>query len=125
MPFPGFPSTPWMPKAISTPEGTRFIGTPPLGDATYNRGLRVSLVLVIFTLLTAYLICGLGLMIMWNWYMPSIFDLPRLNFGEATGIMIVAAYLTGSGSYNTMSENAAKAIVAVPIAGVIHYLLVN
>jgi hypothetical protein len=39
------------------------------------------------------LILGLPLMLLWNWLMPIIFDLPTLTFWQAVGLNLLSSIL--------------------------------
>ncbi len=45
------------------------------------------------------LLFGYGLMWLWNWLMPELFDLPMLNFWQAVGIFVLAKILFGGSSH--------------------------
>jgi len=42
----------------------------------------------------AFALRGWVFMQLWLWFVVETFDLPRLNFGEAMGLSLVAAFLT-------------------------------
>ena len=39
------------------------------------------------------LLLGLPLMLLWNWLMPTIFNLPTIGFWQACGINLLASIL--------------------------------
>jgi hypothetical protein len=39
------------------------------------------------------LLLGLPLMLLWNWLMPLIFDLPGISFWQAVGLNLLASIL--------------------------------
>ena len=41
------------------------------------------------------LLLGLPLMLLWNWLMPNIFDLPTISFWQAVGMNFLASILFG------------------------------
>jgi len=48
-------------------------------------------------------ILGLPLMLLWNWLMPHIFNLPEIGFWQAIGINFLSSILfkSSSGNKNT------------------------
>ncbi len=47
-------------------------------------------------------LCGLVVMLLWNWLMPDIFGLKRLNYWQAWGLLILCTILfKGFGSGNS------------------------
>jgi hypothetical protein len=52
---------------------------------------RVLLALGVITLLGILL--GLPLQLLWNWLMPTIFNLPAITFWQAMGLNIMASIL--------------------------------
>ena len=52
---------------------------------------RVLLALGVITLLGILL--GLPLQLLWNWLMPTIFNLPTITFWQAMGLNIMASIL--------------------------------
>jgi hypothetical protein len=47
-------------------------------------------------------LCGLIVMLLWNWLMPDIFGLKRLNYWQAWGLLILCTILfKGFGSRNS------------------------
>lgn len=47
------------------------------------------------------LLLGLPLMLLWNWLMPMIFELPTLTFWQAVGMNFLASILFGKTSTST------------------------
>ena len=47
------------------------------------------------------LLLGLPLMLLWNWLMPIIFNLPTLTFWQAVGLNILASILFARTSTTT------------------------
>ena len=41
------------------------------------------------------LVMGTVVMALWNWLMPSIFNLPPLDLGQAIGLLLLARVLSG------------------------------
>ncbi len=41
------------------------------------------------------LVMGTVVMALWNWLMPSIFNLPLLDLGQAIGLLLLARVLSG------------------------------
>jgi len=39
------------------------------------------------------ILLGLPTMLLWNWIMPAIFNLPTINFWQAIGLMVLATIL--------------------------------
>lgn len=59
------------------------------------------------------LLFGYGLMWLWNWLMPGLFDLPLLNYWQAVGIFVLAKILFGGSGHhghrgNKRSRNSHK-----------------
>jgi hypothetical protein len=52
---------------------------------------RVLLGLLVIALLGILL--GLPLQLLWNWLMPTIFNLPKITFWQAMGLNIMASIL--------------------------------
>ena len=38
---------------------------------------------------------GVAVMVLWNWLMPALFELPQLNFGQALGLLLLSRILFG------------------------------
>jgi hypothetical protein len=51
--------------------------------------------------LIAAVLMGLPLMILWNWLMPHIFNLPEIGFWQAVGINFLCSIMFKSTSSNT------------------------
>lgn len=49
------------------------------------------LILVAFFIL----LLGTAVMLLWNWLMPTLFNLPIIDFGQAVGLTILSRILTG------------------------------
>lgn len=60
----------------------------------------VGLLGVIFFIFLASLLFAIPVMLLWNWLMPSIFDIPVLTFWQSWGILMLASLLFGNSSYN-------------------------
>jgi hypothetical protein len=56
---------------------------------------------VIGIFLIAAVLMGLPLMILWNWLMPYIFNLPEIGFWQAVGINFMCSIMFKSTSSNT------------------------
>lgn len=56
---------------------------------------------VIGIFLIAAVLMGLPLMILWNWLMPHIFNLPEIGFWQAVGINFMCSIMFKSTSSNT------------------------
>ena len=52
-------------------------------------------IVVIGILLSMSLLLGLPLMILWNWLMPTLFNLPVIGFWQAVGLNIISGILFG------------------------------
>ena len=50
------------------------------------------------------LMFGLPTMILWNWLMPTIFDLPEITFWQACGIQILISLLIAPSSIKTNNQ---------------------
>ena len=59
---------------------------------------RVLLALGVIALLGILL--GLPLQLLWNWLMPTIFNLPTITFWQAMGLNIMASILFKDNSIN-------------------------
>ena len=46
------------------------------------------------------LILAIGTMLLWNWLMPMIFGLIKLNFWQSLGLMVLCSFLFKSHSTN-------------------------
>ena len=42
------------------------------------------------------LLFGYGFMLLWNWLMPDVFDLPSLSYWQGVGILVMAKLLFGN-----------------------------
>lgn len=40
-------------------------------------------------------VCGGGVMLLWNWLMPTLFGLPELSFCQAVGLLVLCKLLFG------------------------------
>ncbi|MBI2626255.1 MAG: hypothetical protein HYW69_01520 [Candidatus Nealsonbacteria bacterium] len=72
-----------------------------MGDSTFEKigmgvvaGLVGVLIVVFFAVLFA-----LPIMWLWNWLMPTIFDLPRIGFLQALGLNILSGFLIKGGKW--------------------------
>jgi hypothetical protein len=52
-----------------------------------------SILTVIGLIILVVMLLGLPLQLLWNWLMPSIFDLRYISFWEAVGLNLLAAIL--------------------------------
>jgi hypothetical protein len=57
-------------------------------------------IVVIGILLSMSLLLGLPLMILWNWLMPTLFNLPVIGFWQAVGLNLISGILFGKSSLN-------------------------
>lgn len=55
-------------------------------------GILASLVMIGIIAIVS-LIIGLPIMLLWNWLMPVIFDLPKITFFQAVGLSILTGIL--------------------------------
>lgn len=53
----------------------------------------VGIIIAFVALLALY---PLGIMLLWNWLMPSLFGLGTISFLEALGIKLLCSFLFGS-----------------------------
>ena len=53
---------------------------------------RFLLILILW--LPLFALNAWAIQIIWNWYIPLIFQLPNLEFGEAIGLALIVGYLT-------------------------------
>lgn len=49
--------------------------------------------LVIGLVILLVMICGYPLMWLWNWLMPTIFNLPQITFWQAVGLNLLSSIL--------------------------------
>jgi hypothetical protein len=49
--------------------------------------------MVLGIIILAVLLFGAPLMLLWNWLMPEIFDLPYIGFWQACGLQLLATLL--------------------------------
>lgn len=47
----------------------------------------------VLTIILIAFICGFPTMLLWNWLMPDIFGLPRINYWQAMGLMMLCSIL--------------------------------
>jgi hypothetical protein len=66
-------------------------------------GIVLGGVLLVVALLAAL---GLAVMLLWNWLMPEIFDLPRIGFLQAVGLTVLCHLLfkLGAGGGKNLGE---------------------
>ena len=57
--------------------------------------------ITIGTLVLVAIILGLPLMLLWNWLMPSLFNLPMISFWQAVGLNLLSGILFGQKSYKS------------------------
>ena len=55
-------------------------------------GILASLVMIGIVAIVS-LIIGLPIMLLWNWLMPIIFNLPKITFFQAVGLSILTGIL--------------------------------
>jgi hypothetical protein len=58
-----------------------------------NKGLIYNITYLIGILILVVMIMGYPLMLLWNWVMPSIFNLPQISFWQAVGLNLLSAIL--------------------------------
>jgi hypothetical protein len=46
------------------------------------------------------LVFGIFVQMLWNWLMPSLFNISRITYGQAFGLMILARLIFGSGGHH-------------------------
>jgi len=66
---------------------------------------RLAIALVVWLPLVA--LNAWAVQTLWNWYIPQILDLSKIEFPEAVGIALVSTYLTHrwpTGNYDTEKE---------------------
>ena len=51
---------------------------------------------------------GFGLMLLWNWLMPDLFNLKEISYWQAIGIFVLARLLFGSLGSNNHGSNSSK-----------------
>ena len=56
-----------------------------------------------FVMFVAFLYT-LPVMWLWNWLMPIIFNLPKINIGQAWGLSLLSSLLFGKSSVNNKKE---------------------
>jgi membrane protein required for beta-lactamase induction len=56
------------------------------------------------TLVLVALILGLPLMLLWNWLMPTLFNLPTITFWQAVGLNLLSGILFNKTNYKS-NEN--------------------
>ena len=54
------------------------------------KGIKILIMIAFFILLM-----GTAVMLLWNWLMPSLFNLPIIGFTQALGLTVLARILTG------------------------------
>lgn len=62
---------------------------------------------------------GLGLSVLWGWFVAPLFGLPALTIGQAYGLALVASALRGTKHTKTEDDFGvviAKALLAAPIS---------
>ena len=58
------------------------------------------ILLVVGILMLAVILFGAPLMLLWNWLMPTIFNLPEIGFLQACGLQLLATILFKSVTTN-------------------------
>jgi hypothetical protein len=58
------------------------------------------ILLVIGVLMLVIILLGGPLMLLWNWLMPTIFELPEITFWQACGLQLLATILFKSPKIN-------------------------
>jgi len=48
---------------------------------------------ITFIVLLVVLLLGLPLQLLWNWLMPSLFNLPHITFWQAVGLNLISSIL--------------------------------
>ncbi len=54
------------------------------------RAVKILIIATFFAVLI-----GTIVMLLWNWLMPTIFNLPFINLGQAIGLVVLSKLLTG------------------------------
>lgn len=65
-----------------------------MNSSTHNTWRRKKF-LFIPIILVLFLAIAAVVMLLWNWLMPTIFQLPSLSFGQATGLLVLCRILFG------------------------------
>lgn len=58
-----------------------------------NKGLIHDITYLIGILILVVMIMGYPLMLLWNWVMPSVFNLPQISFWQAVGLNLLSTIL--------------------------------
>ena len=51
------------------------------------------ILMIVGLLILACILFGGPLMLLWNWIMPTVFDLPYITFWQACGLQLMASLL--------------------------------
>jgi len=51
---------------------------------------------VVFTVGVMLALRGLGIMVLWNWLLPSILGLPEISFFQSMGLYLLVTFLAGA-----------------------------
>ncbi len=72
-------------------------------EARVKRGVTkgVKIFFVVLFGIGVFLLVGYVLMLLWNWLMPDLFGVPRVDYWQAFGILILAKLLFGFGSHGS------------------------
>ena len=74
-----------------------MFGACDKGNWHERRGPRLAgKILLGITIAVAFaLVFGIFVMLLWNWLMPQVFNLNRITYGEAFGLLLLARLLFG------------------------------
>lgn len=61
-------------------------------------------ILLLGVIVAVGLILGLPLQLLWNWLMPTIFNLPTITFWQAMGLNIMSSILFKSTNINSKND---------------------
>ncbi len=62
------------------------------------------ILLVVGLLMLAMILFGGPLMLLWNWLMPTLFNLPEIGFWQACGLQLLATLLFKPTSLKTNKD---------------------
>lgn len=62
------------------------------------------LVAILAVIALICILLGLPLMLLWNWLMPDIFNLPQIGFWQAVGLQVLSTLLFKSTTSNTKKD---------------------
>ena len=63
-----------------------------------------NILLIIGLLILACILFGGPLMVLWNWVMPTVFNLPTITFWQACGLQLLSVLLFKSTPIKTNNE---------------------